>query len=93
MQRLETLNRSNDGFFIASEDLKQRGPGDLFGIRQSGEMQFRLGDIFTDADILKRAADSAQKLLREDPHLEKEEHLQIKTYLESHSHLSDLTGL
>ncbi len=93
MQRLETLNRSNDGFFIASEDLKQRGPGDLFGIRQSGEMQFRLGDIFTDADMLKSAADSAQKLLKEDPRLEKEEHLQIKTYLESRIRIADLTGL
>ncbi|MFT3984115.1 MAG: ATP-dependent DNA helicase RecG [Lachnospiraceae bacterium] len=93
MQRLETLNRSNDGFFIASEDLKLRGPGDLFGIRQSGEVQFRLGDIFTDADLLKRAADSAWKLLKEDPHLEKEEHLQMKTFLDAQVGLADLTGL
>lgn len=93
MKRLETLNRSNDGFFIASEDLKLRGPGDLFGIRQSGEMQFRLGDIFSDADMLKRAADSAQKLLKEDPHLEKEEHSQMKAYLESQSGFTSLTGL
>ncbi len=62
MQRLEILNKSNDGFFIASEDLKLRGPGDMFGIRQSGEMEFKLGDIYNDAAILKAANDSAKSL-------------------------------
>lgn len=93
MKRLETLNHSNDGFFIASEDLKLRGPGDLFGFRQSGEMQFRLGDIFSDSDMLIRAADSAKKLLEADPLLEKEEHLQIRTYLESLGSITGLTSL
>ncbi len=54
-QRLEILNKSNDGFFVAEEDLKLRGPGDLFGLRQSGELAFSLGDIFTDAEILREA--------------------------------------
>lgn len=49
MQRLEILNQSNDGFKIASEDLKLRGPGDLFGIRQSGAMNFKIADIYQDA--------------------------------------------
>lgn len=61
-ERLEILNKSNDGFLIASEDLKLRGPGDIFGIRQSGEMNFKLGDIFTDASILKAAADAVKQL-------------------------------
>ena len=60
-KRLEILNQSNDGFYIASEDLKLRGPGDLFGIRQSGDLQFSLGDIFTDAQILKDACEAAEK--------------------------------
>ncbi len=51
-ERLDILNRSNDGFYIASEDLKLRGPGDIFGIRQSGDMEFKLADIFTDAKVL-----------------------------------------
>ncbi len=55
-QRLEILNHSNDGFHIANEDLKLRGPGDLFGIRQSGIMNFRLGDIFQDAKLLQLAS-------------------------------------
>jgi ATP-dependent DNA helicase RecG len=61
-ERLEILNKSNDGFFIASEDLKLRGPGDLFGIRQSGDLEFKLGDIFTDSTVLKQAAEAAKKL-------------------------------
>ncbi len=67
MERLQILNRSNDGFFIAEEDLKQRGPGDLFGIRQSGAMDFKIADIYQDAGILKKAGTAADKLLREDP--------------------------
>lgn len=55
-ERLEILNQSNDGFFIANEDLKLRGPGDFFGVRQSGDFEFRLGNIMNDAKILKDAA-------------------------------------
>ncbi|MCR5215784.1 MAG: ATP-dependent DNA helicase RecG [Lachnospiraceae bacterium] len=50
--RLEVMNSSNDGFYIASEDLKTRGPGDLFGLRQSGDFDFGLGDIYQDATEL-----------------------------------------
>jgi len=62
-ERLGILNRSNDGFYIAEEDLKLRGPGDLFGIRQSGILDFKLGDVFADAAILKEASDTAGKIL------------------------------
>ena len=55
-ERLDILNKSNDGFYIASEDLKQRGMGDMLGIKQSGEMNFKMADIYEDADILKLAA-------------------------------------
>lgn len=54
-KRLDILNHSNDGFFIASEDLKLRGPGDFFGIRQSGMLEFKLADIYTDVELLKLA--------------------------------------
>lgn len=69
-KRLEVLNRSNDGFYIAGEDLKLRGPGDLFGIDQSGILAFRLGDVFQDAEVLKRAGEAAGRILDEDPKLE-----------------------
>lgn len=61
-KRLEILNTSNDGFYIAGEDLKLRGPGDLFGIRQSGEMEFKLGDIYNDAKVLKAANEAAKNM-------------------------------
>lgn len=58
-ERLDILTKSNDGFEIAGWDLKLRGPGDFFGIRQSGDMDFKIGDIFSDANTLKAAADAA----------------------------------
>lgn len=82
-KRLEILNASNDGFAIASEDLKLRGPGDFFGIRQSGELQFALGDIYQDAAVLRQASEAAGCLLAEDPELVREEHKSLKQYLES----------
>ena len=57
VRRLKCLEESNDGFFIASEDLRLRGPGDFFGIRQSGEMDFHVADIFKHADMLRLAQD------------------------------------
>jgi len=66
MERLGILNKSNDGFFIASEDLRLRGPGDLFGIRQSGDMTFKIGDIYQDADCLKEANEAANRLNADD---------------------------
>ncbi len=63
-ERLEILNKTNDGFKIAGEDLRLRGPGDLFGIRQSGLMDFQLGDIYQDAKILKEANEAADWLLK-----------------------------
>jgi ATP-dependent DNA helicase RecG len=62
MERLQVLNKSNDGFFISSEDMRLRGPGDLFGIRQSGQFQFSLGDIYQDAGILQDAQSCANEL-------------------------------
>ncbi len=58
-QRLDILNHSNDGFYIAGEDLKLRGPGDLFGLRQSGLLDFQVGDIYQDGDVLKQAGEWA----------------------------------
>ena len=69
MERLNILKNSNDGFFIASEDLRLRGTGDLFGIRQSGEMSFKIGDIYQDAEVLKEA-NEAVNLLTEDKRAE-----------------------
>ena len=63
------MNKSNDGFEIAEEDLKQRGPGDLFGVRQSGDLNFKLGDIYHDSDLVKESAIDADRILKQDPEL------------------------
>lgn len=62
LDRLNILNTSNDGFYIANEDLKLRGPGDFFGVRQSGDMLFHIGDIYSNADILKQANEAVAYL-------------------------------
>ena len=66
LERLNILCKSNDGFLIANEDLKLRGPGDFFGVRQSGDFEFRLGDIMNDANILKQASEAVKLILNEE---------------------------
>lgn len=82
-ERLEILNHSNDGFFIASEDLRLRGPGDLFGIQQSGILDFKIADVFQDAKVLKNAAEEAGRILEDDPALKKPVHTSLKKYIDS----------
>lgn len=65
--RLNIMLGTNDGFKIASEDLKLRGPGDMFGIRQSGSMIFKIGDVFADSACLVEAGKAADHILSEDP--------------------------
>ena len=83
--RLSVLNRSNDGFFIAQEDLELRGPGDLFGIRQSGVMDFKIADIFKDSGLLSKVSQTVDALLTEDKDLALQKHEGIKRYLEENT--------
>lgn len=86
-ERLDVLVKSNDGFFIAGEDLKLRGPGDLFGLKQSGIMEFKIGDIFNDMDLLKEATATAKALSASAAFFEEEEYRELndklKRYLQS----------
>lgn len=83
-KRLKILNESNDGFYIAGEDLKLRGPGDLFGIRQSGLMEFKIGDIYNDAGILKNASEAAGEILALDFDLILPQHETLKEHLKGY---------
>lgn len=83
-KRLKILNESNDGFYIAGEDLKLRGPGDLFGIRQSGLMEFKIGDIYNDAGILKNASEAAGEILTLDFDLILPQHKALKEHLKGY---------
>ena len=81
LERLDILNKSNDGFFIANEDLKLRGPGDFFGVRQSGDMLFHLGDIYNNADILKQANEAISYLEQENYPFESLGNIEENIYL------------
>ena len=81
-ERLDILNHSNDGFFIAGEDLKLRGPGDLFGIRQSGILDFKVADVFQDAKILQSASEDARIIMEEDPDLTVPENTGLRHYID-----------
>ena len=83
-KRLQILNKSNDGFYIAGEDLKLRGPGDLFGIRQSGQLEFHIGDIYQDADVMKSASEAAGEILALDRELELPQHEILKERLHAY---------
>ena len=72
--RLKVLTQTNDGFQIAEEDLKLRGPGDFFGERQHGLPALRVADLETDTRVLKEAQDAAAELLAADPELTQPEH-------------------
>lgn len=80
-ERLKVLESSNDGFFIANEDLRMRGPGDFFGIRQSGDLDFRIADIYRDTKVLQQASEDAGELLQQDPDLSGKEHTPVREYL------------
>jgi len=85
MDRLKILNHSNDGFYIAQEDLKMRGPGDLFGIRQSGDMNFKLADIYYDSKLLQEISQSVDDVLKEDRELCTSKYSGLKVHLEQNT--------
>ena len=86
--RLKVLTKTTDGFQIAEEDLKFRGPGDFFGQRQHGLPQLRIADLAGDMRVLKEAQLAAQELLERDPGLKRPEHApllkQIHRLFEQH---------
>ena len=81
--RLQIMNRTNDGFEIARRDLELRGPGDLFGIRQSGLIDFAIADVFQDAAILQYANEAAGRILSEDGTLSTEKYRLLRQKLHS----------
>ncbi|MDD6346437.1 MAG: ATP-dependent DNA helicase RecG [Lachnospiraceae bacterium] len=81
-ERLDILNRSRDGMTIAAHDLKLRGPGDLLGLRQSGEAAFRIADIFRDEAVMKAAAETAAAVIRDDPDLISPEYQDLRCRME-----------
>lgn len=77
-KRFDIMRKTNDGFLIAEEDLKIRGPGDFFGERQSGIPELKIADLMTDSRILYAAKKEADEILASDPSLSSPEHALIK---------------
>lgn len=80
-QRMDIMVRTTDGFEIAEEDLKMRGPGDIYGTRQSGALNFKIADIIHDADIMEETKQAAIAILSQDPELLHYEHQGLKQML------------
>ena len=80
-RRLEALVKSHDGFVIAEEDLRIRGPGEFFGTRQWGPSDLRVANLIRDAKILEEAREEATRLLERDPDLARPEHTELKAVL------------
>ena len=78
-KRLRIMESTNDGFVISDEDLKLRGPGEFFGIRQSGFLKYKLANMITDGPILRKARQSAFELVKSDPNLNQPENELIRT--------------
>jgi ATP-dependent DNA helicase RecG len=80
-QRMHIMTRTNDGFLIAEEDLKMRGPGDIYGTRQSGALDFKIADIIHDVDIMEETRAAAAQILQSDPALEWPQHAGLRSSL------------
>ena len=82
-ERLEILTQSTDGFKIADEDLRLRGPGQLAGTAQSGVTDLRLGDVIRDFDVYRAAKEAAGKIIERDPSLARADHAGLRAVLEA----------
>ena len=94
-ERVDTICATRDGFRIGERDMQLRGPGEILGTRQSGELEFKAGDIFKDREVLRWAIEDRDELLTQDPGLTKPEHLPFKRKLQElyqkNWHLIDLS--
>ena len=77
-QRMEIMQKSSDGFVISEKDLELRGPGEFFGTRQHGVPEFKVANLFTDIEIMKKAIEASKQILENDNSLFKEENLPLK---------------
>jgi len=82
-RRLKAIARLSDGFDVAEEDLQIRGPGDFYGLRQSGFPEFKVADLLRDQELLEVARRDAEQIMREDPTLEHSDHRHLRQALES----------
>jgi ATP-dependent DNA helicase RecG len=85
-ERMDAMVQHTDGFEIAKIDLKQRGPGDLLGTKQSGLPDFRFVDLYKDENVIYLAREAAKYMMRDDPNLLRPESENLKKFLIAHNH-------
>jgi ATP-dependent DNA helicase RecG len=83
LKRVETMVRTNDGFEIAEVDLQLRGPGDIMGTQQSGQLNLKIADLSKDSQLVVLARDEARRVLSEDPSLEHPSNLKLSEILKN----------
>ena len=94
VKRLKIMEQTSDGFVISDEDLKLRGPGEFFGIRQSGFLSYKIADLVTDGPIIRDARTAAFDMIKEDAHLRKPEHGNIRDrFIRDYRHLFDFVKM
>ena len=88
------MAETSDGFKISDEDLKLRGPGELFGKRQHGYMKMKIGNILTDGPIIRNARHVAFSLINTDPHLQLKEHRKIREkFIQDYSDMLEFVNI
>ena len=93
-KRLDIMERTNDGFVISDEDLKLRGPGEFFGIRQSGFFKYKIADLVMDGPIIKSARKAAFDLVAKDPHLRNWSFIELRRhFLKKYQHMLDFVNI
>jgi len=93
-KRLDIMERTNDGFVISDEDLKLRGPGEFFGIRQSGFFKYKIADLVMDGPIIKSARKAAFDLVAKDPHLRDRSFIELRRhFLKEYQHMLDFVNI
>ncbi len=92
--RLAIMERTSDGFEIADEDLKLRGPGEFYGARQSGFAKHRIANMVTDGPIIRAARKAAFQIVKDDPHLRKPEHTAVRQrFINDYQQMLDLVNI
>ena len=93
-KRLDIMERTNDGFVISDEDLKLRGPGEFFGIKQSGFFKYKIADLVMDGPIIKSARKAAFDLVAKDPHLRDRSFIELRRhFLKEYQHMLDFVNI
>ena len=93
-KRLDIMERTNDGFVISDEDLKLRGPGEFFGIKQSGFFKYKIADLVMDGPIIKSARKAAFDLVEKDPHLRNRSFIELRRhFLKKYQHMLDFVNI